>query len=252
MVPSPAEIPDLTIVVKRTTDTKEICAAAAVFGSESTTLCFFDFLETEDDIVDGFLREVRVFATADTRSPKMSQTELKSRLSQWMKVDRPRLPIVATSRRDDAYPVKGVDISQLRQLPIPLIERIAFQQAGMVYDRDDFIGPSNLQIKTVARHPELLDFASERSLVAHLTQLQAVEYYLEAATEGSLTPLLHVQKNLKVPANTARNLIQRARENGYLTNARSGKAIGKATKKARDLVSRVEKTVIKIRKEELR
>ena len=252
MTPSGADGLEITTAVERLPGTNDLCGAASHVDFDSTTLCFFDLLRWGGGFSSISLREVRVFSTDESRMRNMTEQELKRRLLRWIKSDRPMLPIEKRSIRHNDPTLKSVDVSQLRQLPIPLMERLMFQRADLIRYSEDFIGPSNAEMKRVIRHPGPLGFKSERSLRAHLRQLQAVEQYLQAATHGSLAPLLQVQKSLGVSANTARNLIQRARENGYLTASRSGKAIGRATDKARDFTTQVKEFSLHLRRESRR
>lgn len=69
-------------------------------------------------------------------------------------------------------------------------------------------------------------------LKAHLRQLLAVSEYAKAVMAGSKAPLVAVADALEVDAVKARNLIQFARQSGYLTSPGQGRSGGSVTLKA--------------------
>jgi len=98
---------------------------------------------------------------------------------------------------------------------------------------EEFIGPTPEECEILLKGSDPVGFKSMKTLESHLEQLQVVAEYVKAIESNSPHPLKDVAENLGIPHVRARNRVQFARDNAYLSGGQNkGRAVGYATTEA--------------------
>lgn len=207
--------------------------AVAYRGEDLITVEFYEnVVDTENnDYLFTHLWEVRAFAPSNDYPLAMPVEELAELLERWAKADRNFL--------QGGYE-NQISERSLRGVPFHRMQ----QEAATSYYNSEAEAPLNLP------SPEELDvcrsaglpqwFRSSRDMESAFDQLTAVAAYVEAVSSGAGKPVLEAASVVfgdqePIHVTRLRNLIQFARQNGYLTRAQHGRSGGMPTRKAFDL-----------------
>ena len=219
----------------------DVHAAVAWRGEKIMAVEFFDVLAPVDfDGTYPFRRELRIYEVIGEMPLKMSVEELEDRLKLWVENDRSQLPAIQHASQLEAYPVSSYSSTDVRGAPLPQMEAEVVRAFAERTMDEDFTGPTNEECDILLSGSDTLEFKSMKTLASHLQQLQAVAAYVSAIESNSPHPLQVVAKNLEIEHVRARNLIQFARDNKYLTGGQNkGKAAGYATTEAHRTMRRI-------------
>jgi len=217
-------------------------AAVAWRGDDLVVLQFYELLQ-DRTFMHPFAREIRAYQPHVDDPDTIPVEELEERLERWVRSEYPHLPVIRI--QDGAWPTTEYQDSGIRQVPFNQMTARVIREFGQQEVEGSFAGPSAEQLEFLVDHPEAFAGSSARQIAAHAAQLQAVDAYVKAIENGSTAPLKEVAEKLDVDHVRARNLIQFARNGGFLTGGRTkGRATGRPTKEAfewmADLEARIE------------
>jgi len=240
----------MTVVCPKPSRNAEPLAAIAWRGSDLIAVEFHAILETEVGNFP-FAREVRFFEVVDGYPDRMPVDDLLRLLEVWRKHEMPLLPLykVAELTGDSGgFYSRQYSAAELRQAPFSEMRKRLLLEYSAQDAEDRFNAPEAKDLELVAGHPDWFAATgwTARTSTAHLAQLAAIAPYM-ASLESNQPPIQCVAKTLGVSANRARNLIQFARENGYLGGGSQGASRGKPTRKAADLADTVREVAAAIR-----
>lgn len=205
--------------------------AVAWRGDKIIAIEFFDILAPKE--LHGtypFRRELRIYEMVGDLPLAMSQEELQDRLELWIANDRALLPAVQFASDVDAYPVSSYSSTDVRMAPLPQMEAEVIRAFAVRTLDEEFIGPTPEECEILLNGSDSVGFKSMKTLESHLEQLQVVAAYVKAIESNSPHPLKDVAENLGIPHVRARNRVQFARDNAYLSGGQNkGRAVGYAT-----------------------
>jgi len=215
-------------------------AAVAWRGDDLVVIQFYELLE-DPTFVHPFAREIRAFQPHRDDPETIPVEELEERLERWVRSEYEHLPVIRT--QDEAWHTEYQD-SGIRQVPFNQMTARVISEFGLQEEEGHFAGPSTEQLRFVVERPEVFPGTSHREFVAKTLQLQAVEAYVQAIENGSTAPLKEVADTLGVDHVRARNLVQFARNNHFLTGGRTkGRATGRPTKVAFQFMADLEERI---------
>jgi hypothetical protein len=218
-------------------DASERHAAVAWAGPGHLVIEFYDVLDTGEGLYP-FVRETRILACPAGTATPPSSADLQSRLASWVANDRSAVPAIEQAPQE--FAVNQFSPTDVKNAPYSQMFAELMRTLATETSATPFQAPTPEDFEDVTRLKLKLDFASTTALQSRISQLQAVEAYLTALHNDNTSPLKTVADVLGVSHIRARNLIQFARENDYLTAGRSkGKATGMATPKAYGLTRAV-------------
>lgn len=184
------------------------------------------------------LWEIRAFATPDDYPLAMPPEELTDRLSRWFLNDFPHL--------DGGYGSLPESWSErsLRRVPF---HKMAQEAANAYFNSEGqtpLVLPTHAEMEACRQHGLPNWFRSIRDMDSAFDQLTAVSAYVEAVNAGATKPVVAAALTMfgdEEPTHVTRvrNLIQFARQNGYLSKAQHGRSGGVATRKALELVEAI-------------
>lgn len=213
-------------------------AAVAWRGEDLITLAFYENLGASDgEYVYTYLHEVRAFAVPDDYPQAMPVEELSKRLQQWEAYDLPRLDAAIGPNEISPRGLRAVPFGQMKQAAV-----FAYLDSEAPAP---LVLPTEQELDCVRAAGPWPEFRSSRDMESAFEQLKAVAAYVAAVEAGEPKPIVSASRTLfgdeaRVNVTRMRNLIQFARQNGYLTKSQyerpgHGRPGGIPTRKAMDL-----------------
>lgn len=218
--------------------------AVAWRGEDSIAVEFNEVLEVGADEYYLFTRETRLFGAPGDYPSCMPKESLEELLDTWLEHSFKHLPVIQAARAAGEFGGTSYSASQMKGVPFGDMFRRALLEFAGAEGESGLPLLTNDEVDLAAENSDLLALKgwTPVQIRAHLQQLQAVAVYVSALQEGS-KPIQAVAETLGVNETRARNLIQFARENRYLTGGSQGKASGAATRAALDLANEVRERV---------
>jgi hypothetical protein len=214
-----------------------LLAAVAWRGEDLITVAFYENVVSQetDEYVFTHLYEIRAFAAPDDYPLAMPPEELAARLERWSRFDYKEI--------QSEYH-NGLSERSLRNVPF---HRMAQEAASAYFDSEassDLIVPTDEDLSACRAAGPWVEFRSVRDMDSAFDQLKAVAAYVAAVSAGDPKPIVAAARTMfgdeeQTHVTRLRNLIQFARQNGYLTTLQHGRSGGVPTRKALDLIASI-------------
>lgn len=213
-----------------------LLAAVAWRGEDLITIAFYEHLVDQTGyFVETYLWEVRAFALPDDYPLAVPAEELSERLTRWAKHDLMHLQGNYNNRWSER---------SLRNVPF---HRMAQEAVAAYFNSEadtELVLPTEEELNACRAAGPWTEFRSTRDMESAFDQLKAVAAYVAAVNAGDPKPVVAASRTVfgdedQTHVTRLRNLIQFARQNGYLTTLQHGRSGGVPTRKVLDLIASI-------------
>ena len=220
-------------------------AAIAWRGENGLAIEFYEILDADVDYVP-FAREIRMVEVTEEYPQRMPVEALEALLRLWREHEREYLPVeeaaqLARERGEAApFPTHQYSATDLRRPPFSEMRKRMLTEFLAQDAESQFQPPSAEDMDTLLNSEAWLQMQNwtRRQAAAHFKQLTVIAPYMRALSLNE-APIQYVAKELGISPVQARNLVQLARDSGYLTKGKQGAAGARPTRLAADLAEKI-------------
>lgn len=208
--------------------------AVSYVGEDIAVVNFYwALMDISGEIVDMNDRECRIYPVEIYGESLLDSDALSDLLRDWL-------------RESESLCVDPVNFNPKQASEVSFGQMRHMAMTGFLASQGEsqFQMPSDAEIAHFLTSGELLDYRTQRELLATIEQLRATAIYSAAVDRGETKPALIVAESLFGDSDSAaviraRNLIQFARKNGLLTKSQPGLPGGVPTQRATEIASRI-------------
>ena len=219
------------MTVSRTED--DMYAAVAFRGEDLIAVAFYEHLvdAASEEYVFTHLWEVRALPVPHGYPNAMPAEELEERLLRWEAHEVPHLQ----SEYSDQLAERSLRSVPFHRMAQEVVADYFGQEAST-----ELVLPTEEQLDACRAVGAFPGFRSSRDMESAIDQLKAVNAYVTAINSGDQRPIVAAARMMfgdetSTHITRIRNLIQFARQNGYLTKPQHGRSGGIPTRKALEL-----------------